>query len=277
VNPDLDPNFSMDQQLVNYLGRRLREKAEEDDSFRERYGATDVLQLVANLKYYLSDKNPRRQNTNQVDMLMDNSEQLFNEAKIAPKHGPMANFSEIYLVPGWDDTIVDIIKGEFDVFPSVMIDLNKLTAGMLRILIPNINDNEVAEFFKWRDDPERPRFFNSLADFKAYVVDTANILSSGNFDDLFKKYAAQGIEFGAAATLFRVTAEGKANQTTTTLVATVSLPVQPRAPGGPPNGRTNGGTPPPASTTPGTPPAGQDPAENPQPLLDPRIIDFQIN
>ena len=118
-----DPNFSMEQQFLNYLTKRLREKGEEDEVFRERYGNLDAIQLVANLKYYISDRNPRRQNSTPIDMQMDNSEQLFNDAKITAKHGPMSTFSEIYLIPGWDDTLVELIRGEFDVFPTVMICL----------------------------------------------------------------------------------------------------------------------------------------------------------
>lgn len=221
-----DPNFSMEQQLARFLALRLREKGEEDESFREKYGSIDPLQLVANLKYYISDRNPRRQNVTQIDMLMDSSEQLFNEAKLTAKYGPMTSFSEIYMIPGWEDPLVDIIKAEFDVFPSVMIDLNKITANMLRIFIPTINENEIKEFFEYRDNPEQPRFFNTLAEFKNYFVNVANIMNETNFDELFGKYAAQGIQFGAAPTLFRILSEGTINRSSATIVATVAIPNQ---------------------------------------------------
>jgi general secretion pathway protein K len=288
---NLDPNFSMEQQLVNHLTRRFREKGEEDDNFRSRYGNIDVLQLVANLKYYISDRNPRRQNTTQIDQLMDNSEQIFNEAKITPKYGPMTTFSEIYLIPGWDDALVELIRSEFDVFPVVMIDLNKLTENMLKLLIPAINENEIKEFFAYRDNPEDPQFFNSLQDFKRYIVEIANILNETQFDELFTKLQAQGIQFGAAPTLFRVVSEGTMNRSKTTLFATVSMPVQEQqtaggAQGGN-QGTAQGGQ---SGGTQGTAQGGQNGGtqgtaqggtqggtQNTQLLLDPRIIEIQVN
>lgn len=292
--PAKDPDFSMEQQLLRHLQLKIREKGEEDEDFRDRYGNTDPAQLVANLKFYISDRNPRRANNSQIDVMLDNSEQLFSEAKITPKHGPLSSFSEIYLIPGWDDAIVALISGEFDVFPAVMIDLNKLTANMLKMLIPNINEDEIRDFFKWRDNPEKPQFFNSVDDFKAYIVTQANILSETAFNDLFAKYQAQGIQFGVSPTLFRVLSEGTSNNTSTTLVATVSIPTAPTAPGagqtagsqGGAQGGTQGGatatqggsqggsT---ANTNGGSSGGGGTTGQNTQTLLDPRIIDLQFN
>lgn len=283
-----DPNFSMEQQFLNYLTKRLREKGDEDENFRERYGNLDPVQLVANLKYYISDKNPRRQNSTPIDLLMDNSEQLFNDAKITPKYGPMSSFSEIYLIPGWDDTLVELIRGEFDVFPIVMIDLNKLTENMLRLLLPTINDDEVKEFFQYRDNPEDPHFFNALADFKTYIVDTANIINETTFDDQFDKLKAQGIQFGAAPTLFRILSEGTMNRSVTTLVATVSMPAQEKqtqggAQAGAQAGQQGGQQAGAQAGQQGGQQAGQQAGaqggadQSPQLLLDPRIIEMQIN
>ncbi|MFP5458639.1 MAG: hypothetical protein ACLGG7_07895 [Bacteriovoracia bacterium] len=55
---DPDANFSMEQQLVNHLTLRMREKGEQDEAFRDRFGSLDPQQLVANLKFYISDRNP---------------------------------------------------------------------------------------------------------------------------------------------------------------------------------------------------------------------------
>ncbi len=285
-----DANFSMEQQLVNHLVLRLREKGEEDENFRDRFGNIDPQQLVANLKFYISDKNPRRENSTAIDMLMDNSEQLFQEAKVNPKYGPLSSFSEIYLIPGWDDAIVDLMKNEFDVFPVVMIDLNKITENMLRLLIPTINLDEVKEFFTWRDNPEEPQFFNTLEDFKRYIVEIGNILSETAFDDQFNKYKAQGIQFGAAPTLFRILSEGTMNRSKTTLVATVSMPVQANnTQGGQQGGQTTGGQTAGAGATAGATagqtggqtagqPGGQAGGENQSTqLLEPRIIELQVN
>lgn len=281
-----DANFSMEQQLVNHLTVRMREKGEEDEAFRDRYSNIDPQQLVANLKYYISDKNPRRQNSTPIDMLMDNSEQFFAENKITAKHGPLSSFSEIHLIPGWDDALVDLIKNEFDVFPVVMIDLNRITENMLKLLIPTINQDEIKEFFTWRDNPEEPQFFNSLDDFKKYIVQVGNVMGDAAFDEQFNKYKAQGIQFGAAPTLFRILSEGTQNRSKTTLIATVSMPVQPTQQSGQQAGAQAGQQ----AGQQGGQQAGQQAGQqggqqggtqaganqNTQ-LLDPRIIELQVN
>lgn len=291
---NLDPNFSMETQLLKHLQKRIREKGDEDEEFRGRHGNADAILLVATLKYYISDKNPRRQNVTQVDMQMDNAESMFNELKITPKYGPLSSMSELYLLPGWDDEIVDLISAEFDVFPTVMIDLNKLTASLLQMLIPNINENEVKEFFQWRDNPDKPQYFNSLQDFKNYMTVTASILSSASFDQLFEKYQLQGIHFGTSPSLFRVLAEGVSNSSTTNIVATVALPSAsaPTTAGTTTAGTTTAGTTTTGTTTAGTTTNGTTSAgtttagttggatsgnQNAQTLMDPRIIDIQIN
>jgi hypothetical protein len=188
--------------------------------------------------------------------------------------------------------LVELIRGEFDVFPTVMIDLNKLTENMLRLLLPTINDDEVKEFFQYRDNPEDPHFFNKLEDFKNYIVTVANIINDNTFDDQFDKLKAQGIQFGAAPTLFRILSEGTMNRSVTTLVATVSMPGQEQqqaagAQGGAQGGAQAGQQAGAQAGQQGGAQSGQQGGsqggaqaganQSPQLLLDPRIIELQIN
>jgi type II secretory pathway component PulK len=276
---NLDPELSVEMQLARYLQRRMREKNEEDDNFRSKYGSIDPLQLVANIKYYISDPNPRRQNQTQIDMLMDVSEQLFQEKKIAPKYAPIVSYSELSLIPGWDDELIELIRNEFDVFPAVMIDLNKMNNQLLRVLIPTITEDEAKDFFEFRDNPNQPYFFKDLADFKNYFTKQATIMSDSQFDQLFNGYLAHGIQFGSSPTVFKVISEGTVNRTKTTLIATVSLPVQPTsnqaAPGAAPGNQPQ----PPDTQNPngqsGQTGQGTQTPQGPQ-LLEPRIIELEI-
>jgi hypothetical protein len=36
---------------------------------------------------------------------------------------------------------------------------------MLKILVPNIDDEQITSFFEYRDNPEQPKFFNTIDDF----------------------------------------------------------------------------------------------------------------
>jgi hypothetical protein len=275
---DKDPTFSVEQQLLNLLTLKITKKKEEDEEFEDKYGALEIPQLVANLKYYMSDKGSIRKQDTPIEMRFPEAEQSFEEAKITPKFGPMASMSELHLIPLWDDEIIDLIKDEFGVFPSVQIDLNKITDSMLRLLIPNISEDDIKLFFEYRDNPENPHYINSLEQFKNYIVTIANLMSDTNFDERFNKFSAQGITFGPAPTLFKVTAEGTYNRATYTIVATVSLPSVQQAPQQP--AATQPETPKP--TTPNTNDPSKPPtqpaaaAQNTQ-LQDPRVIEILLN
>ena len=109
-----------------------------------------------------------------------------------------------------------------------MIDLNKMTDKLLRILIPDITPEDVTEFFEYKDDPEDPKHFNSLADFEQYIVTIASIMSKSAFDERFQKYLSQGLRFGPTPTLFKIESKGTVERATYTLNAYVIIPAEPK-------------------------------------------------
>ncbi len=256
-------DFSIDQALFQTMKRLVDEKKEKDDAFNDRYGSINYQDLFTNLKFYMSDFG-----TSTRDPNFGEAEQTFQRTPLTPKFGPMTSASEIYAVPGWDDQLIELIQNEFSVYPTTQIDLNKITANFLKILIPNMQEDDIKEFFATRDNPTDPKFFNSIGDFKKYIVD-ANLLSDTDFDARIEMFQKKGITFGSNPNLFKIIAEGISNRSTYTLVATVILPKQEQA-----------ATTPPATTPPATPPAttppATQPAQNTQ-LLEPRIIELQIN
>ncbi len=146
---------------------------------------------------------------------------------------------------------------------------------MLRILVPNIDEGHIRSFFEYRDNPEAPKFFNTLDDFKKWVVDIERIMSETDFTDRIQKFTKAGITFGSNPNLFKVISEGMYNRSTYTLVAYVYMPKQESA----------AGTKPPPATTPDpnldgdnnpNTPATAATAQSTQ-LLEPRIIEIQIN
>jgi general secretion pathway protein K len=269
-----DPAFSVEQQLINHLTLKFNEKKEEDETFDDRYGSLDPIQLVANLKYYMSDKGANRLQNTPVEQRYPEAEQSFDEAKVSPKFGPLSSFSEMNLIPGWDEEIINLVKDEFGVFPSVQIDLNKLTDSMLRLLIPSMSPDDVKQFFEYRDDPNTPHVFNTLDDFKNYIVRIANLMDETSFDDRFNKFSKQGITFGPAPSLFKLIAEGTFNRATYTIIATISMPALNQTPV--PNQPANNNNP--NNPTPPTPPQNNQPApaQSAQ-LQDPRVIEILVN
>lgn len=260
-------NVSVDQALFFLLKRLVEEKRMTDETFADRHPDLNYQEMISNLRYYISDYQSLAQ-----DPFAGESEATFQRIPLAPKYGPLSSASELYTIPGWDDELIELIQNEFSVYPTAQIDLNKLTANMLRILIPNMNDDEIKNFFLYRDDPENPKFFNTKQDFKNYIVTQARLMSEEDFDARMKMFEDKGITFSSNPNLFKVVSSGTFNRSVYTLVAYVVLPSTADAaptPGAP------------AAPTAPTPPQGtaSDPNAPNQTgqLLEPRIIEIQIN
>lgn len=273
-------DVSVDQSLFFLLKKMVDEKREKDEAFDDRYGNINYQEMLTTLKYYMSDY----QSMNQ-DPLAGEAEGNFQEIPLTPKFGPLGSASELYAIPGWNDELIELIQNEFSVYPSTQIDFNKLTANMLRILIPSMTEDDVREFFLWRDDPEQPKFLNSKADFKKYIVDQEGLMNEKDFEERMKLFEQKGISFGANPNLFKVVSQGSYNRSNYTLVAYVVLPKQESNTAKCPQGQV--GTPPNCRPAPegegedetgtGTGTGTGTTTDQAAQLLEPRIIEIQIN
>lgn len=262
-------DVSVDQSLYFLLKRLVDEKKQTDEGFEDRYSNLNYQELLTGLKYFMSDMGSMAQ-----DPLAGEAEVNFQRIPLTPKFGPMSSASELYVIPGWSDELIELIQNEFSVYPSTQIDFNKLTANMLKILIPSMTDDQVKEFFLWRDDPDKPQFINSKDDFKKYIVNQERLMSENDFENRIKLFESKGISFGSNPNLFKIVSEGVYNRSTYTLVAYVVLPKSeiPKCPEGqigtPPNCRVPG---------PGEDNQRAQNTEQNAQLLEPRIIEIQIN
>lgn len=272
-------DVSVDQSLFFLLKRLVDQKKEKDEGFADRYGTINYQELLTNLKYYMSDYQSMSQ-----DPLVGEAESNFQRVPLTPKYGPLSSASELYTIPGWNDELIELIHNEFSVYPSTQIDFNKLTANMFKILIPSVTEEDIKEFFIWRDDPEQPKYLNSLEDFKKYVVNQEGLMNDADFDERMKLFQQKGISFGSNPNLFKIVSEGSYNRSNYTLVAYVVLPKNEVArgnTGGTTGGNTTGNTT--GGATTGTTTGGSTTGgatggtnQNAQ-LLEPRIIEIQIN
>ncbi|MCM2349103.1 MAG: type II secretion system protein GspK [Bacteriovoracaceae bacterium] len=271
-------DVSVDQSLYFLLKRLVDEKKEKDEAFEDRYSNLNYQELLTSLKYYMSDFGSMAQ-----DPLAGEAETNFQRIPLTPKFGPLSSASELYAIPGWNDELIELIQNEFSVYPSTQIDFNKLTANMLRILIPSMTEDDVREFFLWRDDPEKPQFINTKEDFKKYIVTQERLMQETDFDNRLKLFESKGITFGSNPNLFKIVSEGSYNRSIYTLVAYVVLPKSEPTVSKCPEGQI--GTPPNCRLpNPGeeVPPPVNNNNNNNQPdqntqLLEPRIIEIQIN
>ena len=216
---DPDEEYSIEAQLFKNFQNSFQSKSDSDDAFNDKYSGIEIQDLISVIKYNLSDE----------DSLEDigNAQSYFSKNRMTPKYAPLSSMQEMYAMPGWDDELVELIKNEFTVHGSIMIDLNKITENMLRLLIPEITDDEVKDFFEYKNDPEDPKFFNSIDDFKRYVTTIGNIMSDQDFDDLVLEFELNNIKFGASPSLFKVTSVAEKGRATYTLEAYVIMPAKP--------------------------------------------------
>ena len=261
----------LDQQLYQLLKRLVDERKETDEAFADRYGNLNYQELFTNLKYYTSDYQ-----TMNSDPFFGEAEANYQRIPLTPKYGPLSSFSELYSIPGWNDELIELVKNEFSVYPTMQIDLNKITSNMLKLLFPELQDPEIKAFFDWRNNENDPKEINSVADLKRYFVEEARNMTPESFDQRVEAFQKAGITFGSSPNLFKVISVGEFNRAIYTLVAYVVLPPMEQTQqnnnnnsgGGNPGGGTNNNN---SSAN------NNNNASQANQLLEPRIIEIQIN
>ena len=143
----------------------------------------------------------------------------------------MSSIDELYLLPSWDDAIVDLIKDRMSVHDVNVISINELTIQDLKILFPAINEIQIEEFFKYRDgDPDKkikPSKFKDAADFKNVIVSTLNIISDTEYEERITELKQAGLTIDTAGKLYKVNSRGSYNNAVYNVVAYIDLPIKP--------------------------------------------------
>lgn len=268
----------IEKKITETLQRLLKDKSDVDEDFHSKYSNVDPAYLVKELKYYVNDSNQF------TDSQKPEIESKFSQKNITPKHGPLASIDELYLLPSWDDALVDLIKDRMSVHEVNVISINELTIQDLKILFPSVNDVQVEEFFKYRDgDPDKKikaNKFKNAEDFKNVVVTTLNIVSDTEYQERMTELKQAGLTIDTAGKLYKVNSRGVFNNAVYNIVAYIDLPIKPtpekpKTPGTQGTGTTPDET---GVTTPEGGKPGGEKEEKPQPveLLLPRVIEMRL-
>ncbi len=215
-----DNQYDVETQLFKNIQQQIESKSLEDDYFNSQYYGMEITPLVNEMKYFISDTNSMEDTTG--------SEMAFVDKDITPKHAPFTSMSEVYGLPSWPDDITELIKNEFTVHGAIMIDLNKITDNLLRLIIPDITPEDITAFFEYKNDPEDPKHFNNVDDFKNYIVSIGNIMTEQDFQKQIDNFKKNGIEFGPSPTLFKIVINAQVQRASYNLTAYVTLPAQPK-------------------------------------------------
>lgn len=226
-NPDQKKKKSLDafmeDELKKLIENRLNKKREEDENFDTLFEKPDPNLLTKELKYYVNFAED-----------FDDPEKGEIEAlyqKSMAKHAPLVSLSELYLLEGWNDALIDLVKDELTVHAVSVISLNSLTEGQLRFLFPSLTDEQVKEFYKIKNGDEenntKPQEFKKLEDFKEVMVEKIQAVEGADFDQRIKEFSDADISFGSAGTMFKVVSRGLYERSTYTIEAYVDMPLKP--------------------------------------------------
>jgi hypothetical protein len=265
----------IEKKITETLQRLLKDKSDVDEEFHSKYSNVDPAYLVKELKFYVNDS---KQFT---DSSRPEIESKFSQKNITPKHGPLASIDELYLLPSWDDALVDLVKDRMSVHEVNVISINELTIQDLKILFPSINDVQVEEFFKYRDgDPDKKikaNKFKNAEDFKNVMVTNLNIVSDTEYQERMTELKQAGLTIDTAGKLYKVNSRGVYNNAVYNVVAYIDLPIKPTPvkPKPPGSGQPPPGTPEEQGEA-GKPGADKEEKEKPIELLLPRVIEMRL-
>lgn len=271
------PDIIIEKKMIETLQRLIKDKSDNDEEFHSKYANLDPEYLVKELKFYVNDAALFQ------DSLKPEIEGKFAQKNITPKHAPLASLDELYLLPSWDDAIVDLMKDRMSVHEVSVIAVNELTIEDLKILFPSINNLQIEEFFKYRDGDEDKKIqgkkFKDASDFKNVVVSTLNIVSDSDYTERMAELKEAGLTIDTAGKLYKVNSRGVMNNAVYNIVAFIDLPIKPKPekkkdPVGdkPPGDPADDVPAPPADST------GGKKEEKPEPieLLLPRVIEIRL-
>lgn len=266
----------IEKKMVETLQRILKDKNDNDEDFHLHYSNLDANYLIKELRYYVNDKGAFQ------DSMLPEIEAKFIQKNITAKFAPMTSIDELYLLPSWDDAIVDLIKDRMSVHEVSVIAVNELTNEDLKILFPSINNIQVEEFFKYRDGDVDKKIkgkkFKDAEDFKRVIISELNIATESEYQERMTSLKNAGLVIDTSGKLYKINSRGVKNNAIYNLVAYVDLPIKPPPPKKPtPKGQT---PPPDGENPPGSaasePPPGQKEKDPPVELLAPRVVEIRL-
>ncbi len=226
--------------FIKTLSTLFEDKLKKDEEFNNKHANTRIEDLINELIFYVNNKS-KVQGQEFAD-----ARSKFNDQKITPRHGPMSSIEELYLLPSWDDSIIELIKDRMSVHELTSIPVNEINSNDLKILFPEINDMQIEEFFKHRDGDTdkkiKPSKFKNADDFKNIVVSKLNIISETDYKKRLSELKNAGLVIDVASKLYKINSKGTYNNASYTLIAIVDIPIKEAPPK-----KTDPKSPPPAN------------------------------
>ncbi len=265
-NPNPSPTNSADpkaarEQLTAFITNTINQKFKDDTDFAQEYRDLSIEELMDNIFGWIDPSfQPRNGSGRQV---------------IPYKRAPFYSVSELRMIHPIDDGLYQLLAPLFTTNPTTGINVNTLEAPLLRALFPGVTDEEVEEFFKFRDSEEADNRFKDAQAFWTYIAKAFGSVGRSE-TELKQKFSSQGIYFIVDEETFKITVSAEVNKAMRVIEAWVSL-VKPDSNSGRRQGNTTnpngaGGNGADGSGAQPQNPGGQDPAAaNPNSTTTPNI------
>lgn len=144
-----------------------------------------------------------------------------------PKRAPFYTLSELHMVNPIDDPIYELIAPTLTVSATSGVNINTIQEPALRALLPPpmMTKEDVAEFYKFRDDVEEDHLFKSADDFYKYLQNSVPYFRNDEKEIArFKQdLSSRNLQIVTEETDFKITVQATVNQSTRLIEAWVTL------------------------------------------------------
>lgn len=212
-SPSPTPTFNVEtarQSLQDYLAQLLYTKFRDDRDFADLYRDLRVEDLMDSI-------------VNWADSTYESRKPKRDD--ITAKKAPFYSLTELRLLPEVDDALYDLLSGALTTSITPGVHLNSMKAETLSSLVPQLTKEEVTEFFKFRDAPDKDNTFKKVDDFYNWLSENSVAFksNSGAIDDLKKSFEKRNILLLIDEKTFRITVTAKIGTSEKVIQAWVEL------------------------------------------------------
>lgn len=200
------------QNFAEVFDQLIVKKRKDDKTFLDKYPNLQADPLIGNLIAFMSP-----------DVQTDGDGREKNEYYRAldpprnPKEAPLVAESELYLVKGFTDDLVNLFTEAFTIQNTSSIDVNEASKKLLNALIPELNDDNLEALEKHKKEVGD---FAKAEDFWKFLKEELRL---GDVDEIRKRLDTKGIKILEKQTSFRVLISTKSGLATTNWVAQIGL------------------------------------------------------
>ncbi len=213
-NPDKKNTFKPEaarQSLKDFLTELMKKKFLSDDDFASEYQNFNLTDLVDNIYAWVDPKYERALG--------------YREDRPTRKGAAFYSIDELHMVPGINDDLYQLFAPHLTTQVTPGININKIDSSMLKTLFPQFLEEEITEFFEFRDSIENDNQFKSVEDFYKYL--STNIASyrggSSLIDEVKANFKKRNINLVVDEEVFNIKIRSNVNTAVVNLNAVVII------------------------------------------------------